>query len=64
MNRIRKEALASKLPEEYYRNHTKKWFEKQREMLNLKSIDYGASSTIGGIIEGIKLDKSLDDVNW
>jgi len=64
LNRIRKDALASKSPEDYYRTNTKGWFEKQRELLNRSSLSYGKSSTVGGIIEGIKPDKSLDDINW
>jgi len=64
LNRIRKEALANDSPEDYYRTHTKEWFEKRREHLNRSSLSYGKSSTVGAIAEGMKLDKSLDDVNW
>lgn len=64
LNRIRKDALASDSPEEYYRTQTKEWFEKQRELLNRSSLNYGKDSTVGGVVEGIKLDKSLNDVNW
>jgi hypothetical protein len=64
LNRIRKDALASDSPEEYYRTHTKEWFEERREHLNRTSLSYGKDSTVGGVVEGMKLDKSLNDVDW